>query len=289
MLEIRLLGPQIGVEVRGIDVKTMSEAEWKRIYRAWLDHNVMCVRGQNLTIPDFIRYSERFGPVVPHPSKSTRHPEHPQITMLGVNKFDAAGKLREEIYRRGAEGWHTDGAYNQAPFKATQLYALAVPSRGGNTLFANAYAAYDALPQRLKDRLDGVIGLFSYGGRRGKAKLLNPEDQDWTPVRHPIVRVHPETGRKSLYFDPGKIVDFEGIEREEADELIAELKERMIAPDSEYHHKWEKGDIVIWDNRCSYHRAAGDYPPEEDRIHWRVSINDYGVEAPIESEKAAAD
>jgi alpha-ketoglutarate-dependent taurine dioxygenase len=279
MLEIRLLGPQIGVEVRGIDVKTMSEAEWKRIYRAWLDHNVMCVRGQNLTIPDFIRYSERFGPVVPHPSKSTRHPEHPQITMLGVNKFDAAGKLREEIYRRGAEGWHTDGAYNQAPFKATQLYALAVPSRGGNTLFANAYAAYDALPQRLKDRLDGVIGLFSYGGRRGKAKLLNPEDQDWTPVRHPIVRVHPETGRKSLYFDPGKIVDFEGIEREEADELIAELKERMIAPDSEYHHKWEKGDIVIWDNRCSYHRAAGDYPPEEDRIHWRVSINDYGVEA----------
>lgn len=278
MLEIRLLGPQIGVEVRGIDVKTMSEAEWNRIYRAWLDHNVMCVRGQNLTIPDFIRYSERFGPVVPHPSKSTRHPEHPQITMLGVNKFDAAGKLREEIYRRGAEGWHTDGAYNQAPFKATQLYALAVPSRGGNTLFANAYAAYDALPQRLKDRLDGVIGLFSYGGRRGKAKLLNPEDQDWTPVRHPIVRVHPETGRKSLYFDPGKIVDFEGIEREEADELIAELKERMITSDAEYHHKWQKGDIVIWDNRCSYHRAAGDYPPDEDRIHWRVSINDFGVE-----------
>ena len=76
--------------------------------------------------------------------------------MLGVNKFDAAGKLRDEIYRRGAEGWHTDGAYNQAPFKATQLYALAVPSRGGNTLFANGYAAYDALPQRLKDRLDGV-------------------------------------------------------------------------------------------------------------------------------------
>jgi taurine dioxygenase len=279
VLQIRKMGPQIGVEITGVDVKTMSEDEWGRIYRAWLDHNVMCVRGQDLSIPDFIRYSERFGPVVPHPSKSTRHPEHPQVTMLGVNKFDAAGKLRDEIYRRGAEGWHTDGAYNQAPFKATQLYALAVPSRGGNTLFANGYAAYDALPQRLKDRLDGVVGAFSYGGRRGKSRLLNVEDQDWAPVYHPVFRTHPETARKSLYFDPGKIVDFVGIERDEADEIIAELKERMIAPQAEYHHVWKKGDIVIWDNRCSYHKAAGDYPPEEDRIHWRVSINDYGVQA----------
>jgi putative 2-oxoglutarate oxygenase len=278
MLEINRLGPQIGVEVRGVDVKSMDDDSWKRIYQAWLDGNVLCVRDQDLAIPDFIGYSERFGPVVPHPSKSTRHPEHPKITMLGIDKFDAGGNLRQEIYRRGAEGWHTDGAYNQAPFKATQLYAVAVPSRGGDTLFANGYAAYDALPQRLKARLDGVIGAFSYGGRRGKSKLLNPEDQDWTAVHHPIIRVHPETGRKSLYFDPGKIVDLVGVEREEGDELIAELKERMIVPDAEYHHKWQKGDIVIWDNRCSYHKAAGDYPPEEDRIHWRVSINDYGID-----------
>jgi taurine dioxygenase len=279
MLEIRRMGPQIGVEITGIDVKTMTDDEWRRIYQAWLDCNVMCVRDQELTIPDFIRYSERFGPVTPHPSKSTRHPEHPQITMLGVNKYDAQGNLRDEIYRRGAEGWHTDGAYNQAPFKATQLYALAVPSRGGNTLFCNAYAAYDALPQRLKTRLEGVVGAFAYGGRRGKARLLNPEDQAWTPVYHPIFRTHPETGRRSLYFDPGKIVDFVGIEGEESDELIAELTRAMVTPGAEYHHVWRKGDIVIWDNRCSYHRAAGDYPPEEDRIHWRVSINDYGVDA----------
>jgi alpha-ketoglutarate-dependent taurine dioxygenase len=179
-------------------------------------------------IIDEYAYSERFGPVTPHPSKSTRHPDYPKITMLGVDKFDAAGKLREEIYRRGAEGWHTDGAYNQAPFKATQLYALAVPSRGGNTLFANAYGAYEALPQRLKDRLDGVVGAFAYGGRRGKAKLLDPEDQDWQPVFHPIVRAHPETGRKSLYFDPGKICYFVGIEDEEGDAVRGEL-ERDLA------------------------------------------------------------
>ncbi len=127
----------------------------------------MVVRDQELTIPDFMRYSRRFGPVVPHPSKSTRHPEHPEITMLGVNKFDADGKLRDEIYRRGAEGWHTDGAYNQAPFKATQLYALAVPSRGGNTLFANAYAAYD-----------GVAATAQGAARRGDRRVLL-----WRPPR----------------------------------------------------------------------------------------------------------
>jgi len=226
-------------------------------------------------------YYETYDPRSLDPALSTDVPTGEMVALAydGLTQFDADGKLRDEIYRRGAEGWHTDGAYNQAPFKATQLYALAVPSRGGNTLFANAYAAYDALPQRLKERLDGVIGAFSYGGRRGKARLLNPEDQDWQPVFHPIIRTHPETGRKSLYFDPGKICHLVGIEDEESEALIAELKERMVVPDAEYHHVWRQGDIVIWDNRCSYHRAAGDYPPEEDRIHWRVSINDYGLEA----------
>jgi taurine dioxygenase len=279
MVEIRRMGPQIGVEVTGVDVKTLDEASFAPIYRAWLDCNILVVRDQELELGDFLRYSRRFGPVVPHPSKSTRHPEVPEITMLGINKFDADGKLNDAIYRRGAEGWHTDGAYNQQPFKATQLYALAVPSRGGDTLFANGYAAYDALPERLRRRLDGVMGAFSYGGRRGGSPLLDEEDQDWRPVFHPIIRTHPETGRKSLYFDPGKIVDIVGCEREESNALIAELRGYMIQPDAEYRHKWRNGDIVIWDNRCSYHKAAGDYPPEEDRIHWRVSINDYGVEA----------
>ena len=279
MVEIRRMGPQIGVEVTGVDVKTLDEASFAPIYRAWLDCNILVVRDQELEMQDFLHYSRRFGPVVPHPSKSTRHSEFPEITMLGINKFDADGKLNDAIYRRGAEGWHTDGAYNQQPFKATQLYALAVPSCGGDTLFANGYAAYDALPERLRRRLDGVMGAFSYGGRRGGSPLLNKEDQDWRPVFHPIIRTHPETGRKSLYLDPGKIVDIVGCEREESNALIAELKGYMIQPDAEYRHQWRKGDIVIWDNRCSYHKAAGDYPPEEDRIHWRVSINDYGVEA----------
>jgi taurine dioxygenase len=204
----------------------------------------------------------------------TRHPDHPEITLLGVNKFGADGRLDMAIYRRGAEGWHTDGAYDREPFKATQLYALAVPSTGGDTLFASMYAAYDALPPRLKQRLEGRLGAFTYGGRRKATALLNPEDREWTPVFHPIIRTHPETGRKGLYFDPGKILRIEGLEDSESEALIEELTDRMIQPEGAYRHRWRRGDIVIWDNRCSYHKAAGDYPPDEDRIHWRVSIKE---------------
>jgi taurine dioxygenase len=275
MIEVRRLGPQIGAEVRGVDARALDAASFATIYRAWLDHNVVVVPGQTLTIQEFLRYSQRFGRVEPHPSKSTRHPDIPEITLLGINKFDADGKLNMAIYRRGAEGWHTDGAYDAEPFKATQLYALAIPSRGGDTLFASMYAAYDALPDRLKQRLDGVRGAFTYGGRRKAQALLNPEDRDRAPVFHPIIRVHPETGRKALYFDPGKILFIEGASRTESDALIEELETYMIQPDAEYRHKWQVGDIVIWDNRCSVHRAAGDYPPEEDRIHWRVSIKEF--------------
>jgi taurine dioxygenase len=103
MVEIRRMGPQIGVEVTGVDVKTLDEASFAPIYRAWLDCNILVVRDQELELRDFLRYSRHFGPVVPHPSKSTRHPEVPEITMLGINKFDADGKLNDAIYRRGAE------------------------------------------------------------------------------------------------------------------------------------------------------------------------------------------
>src|SRR5262249_12380913 len=274
MIDVRRLGPQIGAEIQGVDVTSLDDASFGAIYRAWLDYNVVVVPAQELEIADFLRYSRRFGVVHPHPSKMTRHPDHPEITLLGVNKFDPDGRLNEAIYRRGAEGWHTDGAYDQEPFNATQLYALAVPSTGGDTMFASMYAAHDALPARLAQRLEGRLGAFTYGGRRKATALLDREDRDWTPVFHPIIRVHPETGRRALYFDPGKILRIEGLEKPESDDLIEELTERMIQPEGEYRHRWRRGDVVIWDNRCSYHKAAGDYPPEEDRIHWRVSIKE---------------
>jgi taurine dioxygenase len=277
MVKVNRLGRSVGAEVLGVDVKRLDDRTFDLIYRTWLECNVIAVRDQELAIEDFLAYSRRFGLIHPHPSKTTRHPEYPEITLLGVDKFDADGKLNEAVYRRGAASWHTDGAYDEEPFKATQLYALAIPSRGGDTLFASMYDAYEALPPGLKRELEGRLGAFAYGGRRPEGNvLLNPEDRDWEPVHHPIVRVHPETGRRALYFDPGKIVRIEGLAPARSDALIGELSERMVAPGSEYRHQWRVGDVVIWDNRCSYHMAAADYPPEEDRIHWRVSIKEAG-------------
>ena len=274
MLEIHRMTPQVGAIAEGIDVRTMSDETFDTLYRTWLECNVLVVRGQHLELPEFLAYSKRFGRIDPHPSKSTRHPDCPEVTLLGVNKFNADGTLNQAIYGRGASGWHTDGAYDEVPFKATQLYGVAIPSRGGNTLFASMYAAYDALPDRLKKRIEGRYGAFVYGGRRRAVALLNPEDQDKKPALHALARVHPETGRRGLYFDPGKILRVEGLPAIESDALIDELTTYMVQPGAEYHHQWQKGDIVIWDNRCSYHKAAGDYPPEEDRIHWRVSIKE---------------
>jgi taurine dioxygenase len=275
VVQVRALSEKIGVEVSHVDLNTVDEAGFATIYQAWLDHNVMVIHGQALDIEAYLRYSRRFGILEPHPSVSTRHPDYPEITMLGANKWDADGNLNMAIYRRGADGWHTDGAYDAVPFKATQLYAVAIPSRGGDTLFASMYAAYDALPFALKERLEGRLGAFTYLGRRDPARLLDESLRDWKPVFHPVVRTHPETGRKALYFDPGKILRIEGLETAESDALIDELTERMIQPDAQYRHKWAVGDVVIWDNRCSYHLAAGDYPPEEERVHWRVSIHEF--------------
>jgi len=283
-MQIRRMAPITGGEITGVDVKQLDDAGFAPIYQTWLDCGVIVVRDQQLEIPDFLAYSRRFGLVVPHPSKSTRHPEYPEITMLGVNKYGPDGKLIDAIYRRGAEGWHTDGAYDEIPFKATQLYALAVPDTGGNTHFSSMYAAYDALPERIRERLEGRRGAFTYGGRKKTQALLNPEDRDWVPAFHPMIRVHSDTGRKSLYFDPGKIISIEGLEQQESDDLIEELTGRMIAPDAEYSHQWRVGDIVIWDNRCMVHKAAGDYPPDQDRIHWRVSIKEAAAASRLAAE-----
>ena len=115
----------IGALISGVDVRDLDDATWDKIYAVWLECNVIAVRDQTLSMAEFLAYSRRFGLVSPHPSKSTRNDAYPEITMLGVNKFLPDGSLNEAIYKRGAQGFHTDGSYEKVPFKATQLYALA--------------------------------------------------------------------------------------------------------------------------------------------------------------------
>ena len=271
-MEIRSLGKRIGAEIVDVDVRALPEEAFALIYRAWLDFSVIAVRGQTLTVEEFLAYSRRFGKLHAHYVTSADDARYPELTVLGVNKFTADGKLRREVYARGANGFHTDGAYDKEPFKATQLYALAIPSRGGDTHFACLYAAYDALPPQLRQRIEGRLGTYLIGHHRWDAAAPSVEALHEKGVSHPLVRTHPETGRKTLYFDATKIMRIEGLAKAESDTLIEELERYTRQPGGAYCHRWAKGDIVIWDNRCLLHKAAGDYPPEEDRIHWRVSI-----------------
>src|SRR4051812_44754178 len=186
-MEIRRLGEQIGAEIIGVDVKTIDDDAFARIYRAWLDYNVIAVRGQQLSVEDFLAYSRRFGRLHTHYVKSANDARYPELTVLGVDKFGPDGKLKREVYARGAGGFHTDGAYDADPFKATQLYALAIPSRGGDTHFTSLYAAYDALPERLRRRLEGVLGTYLIGHHRWDAVPPTEEELESAAVSHPVL------------------------------------------------------------------------------------------------------
>ena len=264
--------PRIGAIATDVDVRSLSDTDWGVLYRAWLDGIVQVVRGQSLTMEEYLAYSRRFGRLKPHRVRKTRHAQHPALTMMGVGTRKADGGVDQAIYNRGG-GWHTDSPWDTEICKATQLYAIAIPSYGGDTLFANMYDAYEALPGGLKKRIEGLKAEHVYGGRARKGNdLLDPEDRNLPPAVHPVVRVHEETGRKSLYANPTHILRIQGLSDAESDQLIAELTGRMVETPAQYRHQWAVGDIVIWDNRCALHAAAGGYPIDEPRIHWRVTI-----------------
>jgi alpha-ketoglutarate-dependent taurine dioxygenase len=272
MLHIERAAPGVGVIAAGVDVNHLSGDEWRLLYQAWLDHNVLVVRGQELTIEQFLDYSRRFGRLKPHRVRRTRHAQYPELTVMGENTRKADGKVDTSVYARG-QNWHTDGPWDTEVVKATQLYAVEIPSVGGDTLFANMYTAYEALPPALKQRIEGLEAEFVYGGRtRQGIDLLDPEDQAAPPAVHPIARVHAETGRRSLYVNPIHIQRIVGLSHEEGEALIDELFAYMVQPGAEYRHAWRKGDLVVWDNRSSIHSATGGYPIHERRIHWRVTI-----------------
>jgi taurine dioxygenase len=275
--------PRIGAIATNVDVRALSDADWRTLYRAWLDGIVLVVRGQTLSMEEFLAYSRRFGRLKPHRVKRTRHPDHPELTLMGVGTRKPDGQVDPAIYNRGG-GWHTDSPWDTEICKGTQLYGIAIPSRGGDTLFASMYEAYDSLPESLKKRLEGLTAGHAYGGRARKGNdLLEPEDRLLPPAVHPVVRIHEETGRKSLYANPTHILRIQGLGDAESDRLIAELTDHMVATPAQYRHKWQVGDIVIWDNRCALHAATGGYPIEEQRIHWRVTI----MQDPAEAQKAA--
>jgi len=140
-------------------------------------------------------------------------------------------------------------------------------------LFANMYMALESLPGDLRKRIEGLEADYVYGGAASYSQaLLEPEDRDAPPVRHRLIRTHAETGRQSLYFNAHHLLEIAGLSQSEGETLVEELTAHQVAPGAEYRHKWQPGDVVIWDNRCTLHSATADYPLNENRIHWRCTI-----------------
>jgi len=281
MINISPATPKIGAEISGVDVRNLDDAAFRLIYRAFLDHIVIVVRGQNLTEQDFLDFSARFGELKPHITKKAHHPQYPDLLLmdnriLDTRKPEEATSAPALLVKLGAV-WHTDTSYDYVTAKATGMYSVMVPSRGGDTLFSNSYAAYDALPPTLKRRIDGLSATYVYGGRlKRQQERLEDSERGRPAAVHPLVQVHPETGRKTLYFNDGQIMTVLGVNSQESDALIAELAQRTGSTDGDYRHKWQAGDVVLWDNRCSIHCATGDYPVNERRVNWRTTIMERG-------------
>ena len=271
------LSPGFGVEATGVDVARMTDAEFRGIEQAFFAAQVLVLRGQQLSASQFLEFARRFGPPEPHVIDQFHHKEFADILILSNRK--ASG---EPIGLADAGTYfHTDYSYLDMPARATTLYSIEVPSRGGDTLFANQYAAYDDLPEAMKRRIDGLVGLHHYGNRndldetsRTVASVLTEEQKQKVPwVRHPIVRRHPVTGRKALYAISGTSFGIDGMDEAEALALLDELKQHATREKYQLRLKYGVGDVVIWDNASLLHSATLT-DPNDPRTLWRITIKE---------------
>ena len=275
-----------GARVDGLDLHAPLDAETVAAVRAaWLDHVILVFPGDELAIDEQRRFASYFGTVGERARPKADRPEgadYDRGFMLVSNVRNEDGKPIGSL-PDGEMWFHHDMSYTPAPHKATFLHALDIPSRGGNTLFANMYKAYENIPETLKRRLAGrrVLHVYNYT----LTERFDP-DGDLSAVQHqwqPLFARHPETGRIALYANRLMAARIEGLPRAESDEALEQLFKIVEDPAIIYEHVWTQGDLVMWDNRCSCH-ARTDFPREERRHLRRCTIEG----APMLAAEAAA-
>jgi taurine dioxygenase len=268
------LASHMAVAVHGVDLNQTPDPElFASLHKALLDHQVLCIRDQDIGPAAFLAAISLFGEAQVRPWIPSV-PGFPAVTTLSSEDRDTKGDGKRLV--AGAT-WHTDDdSFMAAPSALTALHGVIVPSTGGDTDFANLYAAYDALPEDMKHRLDGMQAVHMMAPDRddiGRRRSIAPEVRaSQVPSTHPVVRTHPETGRKALYISRNRIDHIVGMDRAEGHRLIDELTAHATQPRLVYRHKWRTGDVVIWDNRCLLHRANGDYAESERRFMRRIIV-----------------
>lgn len=263
------LGAAIGAEIDGIDLgHPVDAATREALNKALADHTVLVFPGQTLSPARLMAASAIFGPSMPQHYSQFNMPDFPDIGVLSSR--DADRRPDGTPILRGIECWHTDHTNRERPPKATILYALSLPSTGGDTSFASMRAAYAALPAADKARFEGMRTV----NRLDRHNTARDEDKAKYDVGmvHPLVRTHPDNGTRALYFHPTKTDHIIGMEPAESIAFLDALLERIIRPEIVYRHRWRVGDLLVCDNRAALHRAHADYDPAEGRLLQRVIV-----------------
>jgi taurine dioxygenase len=265
---VRQLSPALGAEILGVDLRDQIDDGLKQKFLdAWHQHLVILLRNQTLDEDDQVRFAETFGPPAKVSSGRTfSGVKHPSVMLVSNIREDGKpiGALPD-----GEMHFHTDQCHQEVPAKATLLYAIEIPSQGGNTLFSNAYAAYETLPENIKRRIAGRRALNAYTTDT-TLRSTNYDDAK-SSYWHPVVRTHPATGRKALYVNRLMTREIEGLPREESEAILQKLFDHQEKPKFVYEHVWRPGDILMWDNRCTLH-ARTDFSAGERRLLRRVTI-----------------
>lgn len=271
-MKVTRLTAHIGAEVTGMDLREpIDEETRRRLNSAVVDNIALVIRDQDFTPDQYLAAVALFGEPMEQHFTQYALPHCPLVHEVSNRHKDKSGTR----VRHGAD-WHTDHTNHVRPPKYTSLFAVALPSSGGDTAVVSMRAGYEALPEAMRQTIHGMktVNVFQgsasarYSGQSADAQVeLEPE-----PVLQPLVRTHPENGTKALYFHPVKAENIVGMGAGESQVLLTELLEHSIRDEFIYRHKWRKGDMLIWDNRAAMHRAYFDYDPDEYRLLYRVLV-----------------
>jgi taurine dioxygenase len=274
-LALKRLAPAFGAEIVGLDLDApMSDATFAAIYRAFLDHELLLFRDQKLAPERHVAFARRFGPVDVHVMNQYQKDALPELYCL--SNLDENGRPNGRHPDKGTLAWHTDGSWRRVTGQATMLYAIEVPETGGETWWACQYAAYAALSEDEKRRYAGMRAThnldFSRNRRHPEEPMSAAQRAAAPPVEHPVIRTHPETGRKCVYLgDHAEAIV--GRSFEEGRRIIDALNAKATQDAWIYRHRWRPGDFVVWDNRCLLHRATEYDPAKQRRVVCRATIN----------------
>jgi taurine dioxygenase len=269
---IQPLSDALGAEILGVDLaQPLDDATFAEILAAWHRDGLILLRNQTFNGDQQVEFGGRFGAVAPWSRFADKqNGEHPYLMLVTNIKKDGkfVGSLPE-----GEIEFHSDGIYIEVPSKATMLYAVAIPSTGGDTAFANMYKAYETLPDDLKRQLAGKRALhaFTYNSQKADENDTKKTAEDVASYAHPEFRTHPDTGRKALYVNRLMTQEIVGMPADESRRILNFLFDHIERPEFVYEHKWQIGDVLLWDNRCLVH-ARRDFPVEELRLMRRLTI-----------------